>query len=122
LAFAVLWIVRGIVRVMLAKEWGKAERRIVRETAIPLAGAFLCVVAALVAKDAYVFVLLVYFFAFALAASGVRTLTEAPGRFGKAMRVTAWVLFGLLAAMFVLYFVFSVGFPLPASLITRLFG
>ena len=52
----------------------------------------------------------------------MRTLTEAPGRFGKAMRVTAWVLFGLLAAMFVLYFAFATGLPLPASLIARLFG
>lgn len=122
LAFAVCWIVRGIVRILLAKDWGKAERRIVREIAIPLAGAFLCVVAALVAKDAALFVLLVYLFGFALASGGVKTLTEAEGKAGKAARVTAWVLFGLLAAMFALYFVFSVGIPLPAALITRLFG
>ena len=121
-AFAIGYFIWRVVCIARAGEWGKAERRIVRELAIPLGGALVSVIAALAAKEAAGFVMLVYLFAFALAASGARNLTETEGAAGKTARVAAWVVFGLLAAMFVLYFVFATGLPLPAALVTRLFG
>ena len=107
---------------MRSKEWGKTERKITRELAIPLVGALLSAIAAIAAQEAYAFVALVYLFAFALVSNGAAALSEREGRFGKAVRVCLWVAFGLLAAMFVLYFAFATGLPLPASLIARLFG
>ena len=122
LAFAVGYGIWRIVCLVRTKTWGRGERRIVRELAVPLAGALVSAVAAIAAAEAEGFVLLFYLFFFALAASGVRALCEAEGKTGKIARICAWAAFGLLAAMFVLYFVFATGMPLPASLVTGLFG
>ena len=122
LVFAVGYCIWRIVCLMRSKEWGKSERKITRELAIPLVGALLSAIAAIAAQEAYAFVALVYLFAFALVSDGAAALSEREGRFGKVVRVCLWAAFGLLAAMFVLYFAFATGLPLPASLIARLFG
>ena len=120
--FAVVYFVGAIVVLARRGEWGKTERKLVRVAAITAGGALVSVLSALVAADAAAFVLLAYLFAFALAAVGSDALMQAEGRVGKAARVTGWVLLGLLAAMFALYFVFLTGLPLSSALVTRLFG
>ena len=118
LVFAVM----NLVRLVRTKEWGKTERSLLRRTVMPLAGLVLSLVTAVFAKDAVGFVLLGWIFLFMLAAYAVGDFTAREGRTGKVSRVLSWVGFGLLAAMFVLYFVFLTGLPLPAGLITAIFG
>ena len=81
----------------------------------------LALITAAFAKDAVGFVLLAWLFLFMFAANAVSEYTSREDT-GKACRVAAWVGFGLLAAVFVLYFVFLTGLPLPAGLITAIFG
>ena len=101
------YAVYNAVRLIRAKEWGKDERSLLRRTVMPLAGLVLSLVTAVFAKDAVGFVLLGWIFLFMLAAYAVGDFTAREGRTGKVSRVLSWVGFGLLAAMFVLYFVFA---------------
>ncbi len=122
LVFAVGYCIWSIICLVRTKEWGKTERKITRELTVPLVGALLSAIAAITAREAYAFVVLLYLFAFALVSSGAAALSEREGRFGKVVRVCLWVALGLLVAMFALYFAFATGLPLPAPLIARLFG
>lgn len=117
LVFAVM----NLVRLVRTKEWGKTERSLLRRTAIPFAGLVLALITAAFAKDAVGFVLLAWLFLFMFAANAVSEYTSREDT-GKACRVIAWVGFGLLAAVFALYFVFLTGLPLPAGLIGAIFG
>ena len=118
LAFAVY----NIVRVVKAKAWDKTERNLLRRTLIPFAGLVLALVTAAFAKEAIVFVLLAWLFLFMLAADAVSDFTAREQRTGKTCRVIMWVGFGLLAAMFALYFVFAAGLPVASGIITAIFG
>ena len=116
------YAVYNAVRLIRAKEWGKDERSLLRRTVMPLAGLVLSLVTAVFAKDAVGFVLLGWIFLFMLAAYAVGDFTAREGRTGKVSRVLSWVGFGLLAAMFVLYFVFAAGIPVGTGVITAIFG
>ena len=65
--------------------------------------------------------LLAWLFLFMLAADAVSDFT-AREKCGRVCRIAAWVGFGLLAAMFVLYFVFAAGLPVASGVITAIFG
>lgn len=118
----VAFLIYNIVRLARAKEWGKAERSLLRRTVLPLFGAVFALVAASFAGDGVLFVLLAWIFLFMAAADAVGEFTARPDGAGKASRVIAWVGFGLLAAMFVLYFVFAAGLPVSSGIIAYLFG
>ena len=110
------------MRVVKAKAWDKTERNLLRRTLIPFAGLVLALVTAAFAKEAIVFVLLAWPFLFMLAADAVSEFTAREQRTGKTCRVIMWVGFGLLAAMFALYFVFAAGLPVASGIITAIFG
>ena len=118
----VAFLIYNIVRLARAKEWGKAERNLLRRTVLPLFGAVFALIAASFAGDGVLFVLLAWIFLFMAAADAVGEFTARPDGAGKASRVIAWVGFGLLAAMFVLYFVFAAGLPVASGIIAYLFG
>ncbi len=118
------YLVFGAVRLVQAARggrWGKEQRALLRRLAVPFAAGVLALITAAFAKEAVLFVLLAWVFSFALAAQ-TQELTAAEGRTGKTFRIVMWTGFGLLAALFALYFVFAAGLPLPSSLITALFG
>ena len=114
-------LVYNVVRLVRAAEWGKAERALLRRTLLPAVGLVVSLVTACFAKDAVLFVLLAWLFLFMLAADAVSDFT-AREKCGRACRIAAWVGFGLLAAMFVLYFVFAAGLPVASGVITAIFG
>ena len=116
------YLIYTIVRLVRAKAWGKSERILLRRTAIPFAGLVLALVTAAFAKDAVLFVLLAWLFLFMLAANAVADFTAREGKTGSACRTVMWVGFGLLAALFVLYFVFAAGFPVSSGVIAAIFG
>lgn len=118
LAFAVY----NVVRIASAKTWDKTERNLLRRTLIPFAGLVLTLITAAFAKEAIVFVLLAWLFLFMLASDAVSDFTAREQSTGKACRVVMWVGFGLLAAMFALYFVFAAGLPVASGIITAIFG
>ena len=109
-------------RLIGAKEWGKHERALLRRTLIPFAGLALALITASFAPDAALFVLLAWLFAFMAAADAVASFTAREGSTGRACRAAAWVGFGLLAAMFIVYFVFAAGLPVASGLIAAIFG
>lgn len=119
---AIAYCVWRIVCLIRTKGWGKPQLKAVRALVIPLVFALLASIAAIVSKDAVLFVVLVYFFVFAIVADAVALFTEAQGRTGKVCRICAWVAFGLLAAMFALYFVFLTGLPVSSGVIAALFA
>ena len=116
-----VYLVYNVVRLVRAAEWGKAERALLRRTLLPAVGLVVSLVTACFAKDAVLFVLLAWLFLFMLAADAVSDFT-AREKCGRACRIAAWVGFGLLAAMFVLYFVFAAGLPVASGVITAIFG
>ena len=109
LAYFVYNIVR-IVRLLRAGERGKRLRVMLRRAAIPFAGLVLALVTAAFASDALLFVLLGWLFALVFAADAVREGT-AHERAGRACRILTWVGFGVLAALFLLMFVYTAGLP-----------
>lgn len=120
--FAVGYCVRNIVCILRSQAWGKAERKLARETAVLLGGALFCVIAALAAHASAAFVVLFYLFLFALAACGAHTFASAEGKTGRIARIVLWSALGCAVVMFALYFVFLTGLPVQALLITGIFG
>lgn len=118
----IAFLVYHIVCLARAKQWDKAERNLLRRTMIPLFGLVFALIAAAFAENAVLFVLLAWIFLFMAAADAVSDFTAREGSTGKTSRVLAWVGFGLLAALFVLYFVFATGLPVAASVISAIFG
>ena len=116
------FLVYNAVRLIGAKEWGKRERTLLRRTLIPFAGLALALITASFAPDAVLFVLLAWLFAFMAAADAVASFTAREGSTGRACRAAAWAGFGLLAAMFIVYFVFAAGLPVASGLIAAIFG
>ena len=117
IAFAVY----NIVRLARAGEWGKPERKLLRRTILPLVGLALSLIASAFTGEAALFVLLAWIFLFMLASDAVGDFT-AREDIGKPCRAIMWTGFGLLAAMFVLYFVFAAGLPLSSGIVGAIFG
>lgn len=122
---ALAGIAYAVYRIVAAIRGGlqsKQARAALRGAVIPLAGVVLSLIAASFGQGALAFILMAYLFSFVSAACAVRFATEAGGKAGKAARVCTYAAFGLLAAMFVLYFVFTFGIPVASSLIVSIFG
>ncbi|MDE7158490.1 MAG: hypothetical protein K2N74_02850 [Clostridiales bacterium] len=122
--FGLGFAIYRFVMLMKKKEFGKEERAELRTIVIPAAGLLLSFVATVVAAfsgGAYAFLLLGSIFAFALAANSTETLIS-DEKTAKWAKIVMWVVFGLLCACFALFAVFTFSIPLPASLMTKLFG
>ncbi len=109
-----------LVYLLLAKEHDKEWRVEVRRYAILIAGMVFSLLAALVVKEGLAFVFTAYLFAFLLAA--VSAGGEAEGKTSKVLGIVGAVSVGLLAVCFLLFAVFTFSIPLPASVLTFLFG
>ena len=122
--FGLGFAIYRLVMIIRNKQFGKEERAELRTIIIPVAGLLLSFVATVVAAfsgGAYAFLLLGSIFAFALAANSTEMLTSGD-KTAKWAKIVMWVVFGLLCACFALFAVFTFSIPLPASLMTKLFG
>lgn len=117
IAAAVVLAAVRLVRVLRAGERGKAARAAIRSIAVPVAGIVLAALTSAFAAEAVQFVLVAYLFAFLLTASEGAVWRDAEGKAGKAVRVACWVGLGLLAAVFALCFVVTVGLPVASGLL-----
>lgn len=139
----VLAVVRIVKCILAAKKktFGKSERTALRRTLVPLAGLVLSLVTASFAQGGLAFVALAYLFSFALAAEEnsnllVKEKKSAPAegdsdvlaKEQKAKKVktaavaVGWTVFALLVVLFGLFAAFTFSIPLPATLLTNLFG
>ena len=122
--FGLGFAIYRFVMLIKKKEFGKEERAELRSIVIPVAGLLLSLVTCIVTAfsgGAFAFLLLGSIFAFALAAGGTETFTT-DEKTKKWAKIVMWVVFGLLCACFALFAVFTFSIPLPASLMTKLFG
>lgn len=122
--FGLGFAIYRFVMLMKNKTFEKDERAELRAIVILAAGLLLSLVATVVAAfsgGAYGFLLLGCVFAFALAAGNTEKLIT-DEKTKKWAKIVMWVVFGLLCACFALFAAFTFSIPLPAALMTKLFG
>ncbi|MBR7186451.1 MAG: hypothetical protein IKD43_03065 [Clostridia bacterium] len=109
-----------LIILLTKREEGREQRAELRRLGILLGGAVISVLAALVAAEGLVSVLLAYLFSFMLAANcfGREYSEKAQAR----MKVVNAVGISLLAVAFVLFFVFTFSIPLPEAVMGFIFG
>ncbi len=118
----VVYAAYRLVRIIMAKEIGKEQRKELRRICVPLAGIVLSLATAFFAQGALAFLLAAFVFAAALFGDAVRRYTEQEGKAGKVCRILCWVGLGLLIAGFALLLVFTFSVPLPASFMAKFFA
>lgn len=116
-----LYAVCLIVRVCREKLKGRDARVALRKAVIPFAGMALSLITAAFGGGALAFILLAYLFAFVSAGVCVQDMTETEGTVGKVSRIVCYVGIGLLAAVFLLFAVFTFSVPLPAAFMGKFF-
>lgn len=119
-AAGIVYAVVRLVLLLTKKADAKEVRIALRRTLIPLVGLCLSIIAAACARTGLVFILLAWLFAFVLAANFFGGTYE--GKTAKIMKAVNIVGVVLLAAMFGLLLVFSLGIPLPAAILAKIFG
>lgn len=120
---AVAGIVYAVARCILLitkKADAKTVRVTLRRTLIPLVGLCLALIAAACVRTGLVFVLLAWLFAFVLAAGLFGGTYE--GRCAKVMKAVNIAGAVLLVGVFGLLLVFTLGIPLPANILAKIFG
>lgn len=118
--FGIVFAVYRIVRIVMQKNLGKAERGELRTTVVPLAGLVLSLILTAFGGGAPGFLLLGYVFAFALAAHAVATLTEGEGKAVLTAKICTFVGLGLLIAVFALCAIFTFSIPVPATFLAKI--
>lgn len=116
----VAYAVYKIVLVCMKKIEDREARIVLRRALIPMGLIVTGAVCAAFGGGALGFIALVYVGMFALAAECVRDCCERAWKLQRAAKICVWVGLGLLAAMFLLYAVFTFSIPLPAAFINSI--
>lgn len=120
--FGIAFAAYRIIRILLNKQMGKAERSELRTYAVPLVGLLISLVPTFFGGGALAFLMLTYVFAFVLAAHAATSLTESNGKSATAAKACVWIGFALLIAVFALYAIFTFSIPVSSGLITKILG
>lgn len=110
----VAYAVYKVVLVCMKKIQGKEARIALRRAAIPAGLIVIGLICASFGGGALGFIALIYVGLFMLAAECVRDAREREWKGQKVAKILTWVGLGLLAAVFLLFAVFTFSIPLPA--------